>query len=284
MTLALGVASAQGEPKRVLTLLDVIDTAEAQEMRWPVAVAANGSSLAVADAYRPRLLLLQRVGVSWSLQHEVELAAAPAGVARLGGFWVLSLRGIGELRTFGDDGVAGPAIPLPAGFVPGALAAAQADTLLVYDAASSDVVRLSRTGSIGRAVAIDGYVTALAAMGNGGFLAAIADRAALLRFDVNGGLEATWSIPGVGPVPAWPSGIAVDAGGRVLVVDRHGSRVVVLDSQGRWTGLGSRKGWDQGLLLRPSGIARNNSGQVFVADLGNGRVQMFRLLSDTGGS
>ena len=41
MSLTLGVASAQGEPQRVLTLLDVVDTTEDQEMRWPVAVAAS---------------------------------------------------------------------------------------------------------------------------------------------------------------------------------------------------------------------------------------------------
>jgi hypothetical protein len=77
-------------------------------------------------------------------------------------------------------------------------------------------------------------------------------------------------------VPAWPTGLAAEPGGTLLVVDRHVGRVLVLDATGQVAGLGSRQGWEPGLLLFPAGIARLPGGLVLVADEGNGRAQLFR--------
>jgi len=77
-------------------------------------------------------------------------------------------------------------------------------------------------------------------------------------------------------VPAWPTGLAPEPGGNLLVVDRHVGRVLVLDANGQVSGVGSRKGWEPGLLLFPAGLARLPGGLVVVADEGNGRAQLFR--------
>ena len=77
-------------------------------------------------------------------------------------------------------------------------------------------------------------------------------------------------------MPAWPTGLAAEPGGNLLVVDRHAGRVLVLDANGQVAGVGSRKGWEPGLLLFPAGIARLPGGAVVVADEGNGRAQLFR--------
>jgi len=47
--------------------------------------------------------------------------------------------------------------------------------------------------------------------------------------------------------------------------------------------LGSRRGWDPGLLNKPAGLAWIPAGGLLVADLGNGRAQTFRLTSNLPG-
>ncbi|MGB5816714.1 MAG: hypothetical protein WBI27_16100, partial [Thermoanaerobaculia bacterium] len=123
---------------------------------------------------------------------------------------------------------------------------------------------------------IEGAVTALAATAAGGFLAAVAAQGAVLYFDANGELSATWHLPASGKIPAWPVGLAVEPGGDVVVVDRHAGRLLVLDATGRVVGLGSRKGWEPGLLLYPADLVRLPNGHLLVADEGNGRAQVFR--------
>ncbi len=78
------------------------------------------------------------------------------------------------------------------------------------------------------------------------------------------------------PVPAWPTGLVAASGGDVVVVDRHGGRILALDASGRLVGVGSGRGWNPGQLLLPTAIALFPDGRVVVADQGNSRVQIFR--------
>jgi hypothetical protein len=104
----------------------------------------------------------------------------------------------------------------------------------------------------------------------------VAADASVLHFGANGSLEGTWRLPDHEQTPAWPVGLATEPGGTVLVVDRHAGRLLVVDAGGRVAGLGSRRGWEPGLLLFPSGVVRLPGGLVLVADEGNGRAQVFR--------
>ena len=80
------------------------------------------------------------------------------------------------------------------------------------------------------------------------------------------------------PTPAWPVGVLVEDDGEIVIVDRHGGRVQVLETSGRWIGTGSRRGWEPGLLRSPAGLAQLPDGRLVVADQGNGRLQIFRRL------
>ncbi len=66
-------------------------------------------------------------------------------------------------------------------------------------------------------------MTGLAALSNG-FLSTVAEDAVVRRHRADGTVEERWGLPGDGPVPAWPTGLAVDPGGQTWVVDRHGGR------------------------------------------------------------
>lgn len=278
-TLALGavLASAQPLPPRVFAFVEVLEGTDQDELRWPVAVAAaSAEEIVVADAWGPRLLRFRRAGVSWGLAGVVQIPAVPVALAWDGRRYVVALREGRGLVAFEGPELARRALALPRGVVPGALAAYPNGDLLLFDHAGGRALRLGEGSEPSREVPIEGYVTALAPSPSGGFFAAVAAQAMVLRFGANGELDASWTLPPFEKIPAWPVGLAVEPGGTLLVVDRHAGRLLALDANGEPSGLGARKGWEPGLLLQPAAIARLPDGLVAVADGGNGRVQLFR--------
>lgn len=270
-------AAAQPAPERVLSFLESMKGAEGAELRWPVAVAAaSAEDVAVADAFGERLLRFRRVGVSWRLEGTVEMGGTPVALASDGRRYVASLRQGKGLAAFEGPALTRRTLPMPRGVVPGALAAYPDGDLLVYDAAGGRVLRLAGDGTPTTEVSIEGQVTALAVSASGGFFAAVAEKAEVLHFTANGSLASRWALPDFEHVPAWPVGLAAEPGGTLFVVDRHAARLLVLDASGKVVGLGSRRGWEPGLLLSPAGIARLPNGLLLVADQGNGRAQIFR--------
>ncbi len=282
-------AAAQAAAPRLLAFEAVLQGEGEAELRWPVAVAAGSTvEIAVADAYRARLVIFSAtggasaagaIGGGWSAERTIPLGAPPLAMVHDGRRYVVALRGRGELTTIGNVSsvpLRGN-LPLPPGTVPGALAAMPDAGLLVYDAAGGRVLALDDAGRTRAETPAEGHVTALAAA-PGGFYAAFAGEATVRRYAVDGRIVEQWQVPGRAPVPAWPDGIVVDPGGGLLLADRHGDRILALDGAGRLAGVGSGKGWKPGRLLSPAGIARLPDGRLVVADRGNGRVQIFRRL------
>jgi len=270
-------AAAQTRAPRLLSFVESVRGSEDVSLRWPVGVAAaSDEEIVVADAHEPRLLRFGRIGVSWQLDRAVPLGGTPVDLVWDGRRYLASLRNGQGLVGFEGKDLAPRKRPLPRGVVPGSLAALPGGALLVYDEAGARVVRVSGEGALLAEVPVAGQVSALAASATGGFFAAVAVDGAVLRFDASGALDATWSLPPSEGVPAWPSGLAVDPGGDLLVVDRHAGQLLVLDASGQVKGVGARKGWEPGLLLFPAGLARLPGGLVLVADEGNGRAQIFR--------
>ncbi|KPJ77517.1 MAG: hypothetical protein AMJ54_07910 [Deltaproteobacteria bacterium SG8_13] len=77
------------------------------------------------------------------------------------------------------------------------------------------------------------------------------------------------------PYARYPSILTTDAGGRIFLSDRNGSRIVVLSSSGAFLGRLSGRGWKDGLLQYPSQVCISPRGQLTVADTLNNRVQVF---------
>lgn len=276
-----------GRLSPVLALDQAVPGAPDRDVRWPVAVAAGADGeLAVADAYGPRLLILRREGGGWQVERSEELPGPPVALVHDGTGYVAALRGVSGLVAFEGSDLLQRRIALPSGVVPGALAARPGGGLLVYDLAGSRVLPIGREGGVrdaGDGVPVDGRVHALAATSGGGFYAAVGKAGEVRRYDAQGGLEATWTLPAEGPAVPWPAGLAVEPGGDVVAVDRHGHRLVVFATDGSVEGSGGRRGWEPGLLLFPAGVTRLPDGRFAVADQGNGRVQIFRRI-DVGGS
>ncbi|HLF57528.1 MAG TPA: hypothetical protein VI942_11840 [Thermoanaerobaculia bacterium] len=277
------VAPAQVQANRILTSSAVVDGTKEEPLRWPVALAAaSDDEFAVADAWKSRLLVFRRVGASWSLERAIALPATPVAAAHDGRRYLVALRGRDELAVV--DAAAGGGVDrraLPKSVVPGALAALPGGALLVWDAASGRLLEL-RGDEVAVRQTIDETVTALASDGADGYWVAIGEAGEVRRYDRVGRELARWRVPADGPVPAWPAGLAAEVGGRLFVLDRHGHRVVALDSDGRLAGVGSGRGWEPGLLMLPKGLVRLAGGDLLVGDQGNGRVQSFAIVGGIG--
>ena len=73
----------------------------------------------------------------------------------------------------------------------------------------------------------------------------------------------------------FPTSITTDERGRIYLVDRNGSRIIILGQDGSFLGRLSGFGWKEGLLNHPSHMCINEKGDVFIADTSNSRIQIF---------
>ena len=88
----------------------------------------------------------------------------------------------------------------------------------------------------------------------------------VVKFAADGKFLLTWGTKGKGPGQFdLPHGIALDAAGRVFVVDRQNARVQVFD------GGGHSLAWNSPPLVNPQDIAIGTDGTVFVTDIGDER-------------
>ncbi len=77
----------------------------------------------------------------------------------------------------------------------------------------------------------------------------------------------------------FPESLTTDRRGRIYLVDRNGSQIIVLSQEGSFLGRISSMGWKEGLLNYPSQLCINSNGEIFIADTRNSRIQVFALLN-----
>jgi DNA-binding beta-propeller fold protein YncE len=88
------------------------------------------------------------------------------------------------------------------------------------------------------------------------------------------------------PVPHWPdpnvnreNGLGTDRDGNVYLSSFHSSMVHVLRSDGQLFSVFGRPGHSAGEFVGPGGLWIDPGNRLYVADSGNGRVQVFQLKS-----
>jgi peptidylamidoglycolate lyase len=87
----------------------------------------------------------------------------------------------------------------------------------------------------------------------------------VLKFAADGTFLLEWGSNGTGPGQFdLPHGIAVDASGRVFVVDRENARVQVFDRDGRYLAQ-----WNAPDFVNPQDIAIGRDGTAFVTEIGD---------------
>ncbi len=77
---------------------------------------------------------------------------------------------------------------------------------------------------------------------------------------------------------SFPTSVTTDSRGGLYVVDENGAGIVLLGQDGSFLGRQLAMGWNEGLLYYPSQICLNDTGDVFIADRGNSRVQVFSVV------
>lgn len=283
--LAVLTFPALAAPPRVFVWEETIGSGGPGALRQPVAVAASpAGEIGVLDAHENRFLVFSFQAGAWTLVRSVDLPGVPRSIAHDGNAFLISLRGSGGLLSAEGPAYGLRPTSLPAGTLADLVAAVPGGGFLVFDAAGLRVYRLDALRRVVGDVSVGTGITALAATSGGGFVTAVAENAEVRLYDAQGSFNESWTVPGSDPVPAWPVGIVTDPGGGAVVLDRHGARLVALNAAGRLEGVGSRPGWVSGLLRFPAGMAAMADGRIVVADLGNGRVQIFARAEEEDGS
>ncbi len=109
---------------------------------------------------------------------------------------------------------------------------------------------------------------------NGLMYVADAGNRRVVVLDAAGGYVGEWAAPQ--SVAYNGIHLALSQGGLILVTDPEGGRLLGYDSAGRLLQQTGRKGAEPGLLLTPVGVLAGADGRVYVAEVGNQRVQVFR--------
>jgi hypothetical protein len=73
----------------------------------------------------------------------------------------------------------------------------------------------------------------------------------------------------------YPGHLAIGRDGLLYLVDQNGGGIVLLNADGTYRGRQLSLGWSEGQLYYPGQICMNARGELFVADRGNNRVQVF---------
>jgi sugar lactone lactonase YvrE len=159
---------------------------------------------------------------------------------------------------------------------PRGIAADHLGNLYVADSGNSRVQKFSSSGEFAQSFG-DGELKApmgVAVDKAGDIYVTDAERGTLLKFSHHGNLVREWT----GPTTAFygPRDIALGPNDNLYIVDQGRTRVVkfdpVTESFAEW----GTRGAEPGQFLEPTGIDLRG-GEVFVADFGNNRVQVFDL-------
>ncbi|MDQ6418454.1 S-layer homology domain-containing protein [Paenibacillus sp. LHD-117] len=144
-------------------------------------------------------------------------------------------------------------------------------------------------GGSGSALGEFDYPSGLAVDSSGNVYVADTDNHRIQKLTVSTGVWSEWVKSGGGPGSDlgefnYPSGVAVDSSGNVYVADTENHRIQKLTvSTGVWSEWG-KSGGEAGSSLGefdyPSGVAVDSSGNVYVADTENHRIQ--KLTVSTG--
>jgi DNA-binding beta-propeller fold protein YncE len=178
------------------------------------------------------------------------------------------------------------------------IAVDNASNLYVTDSGTNTVQRLDPNGTFvsligghlgGSALGQFTNPGGIAVDGNGTIYVADTGNDRVQRFGPNGTFEGIFGglgFPAFGPLTR-PEGVAVDDANNVYVTDAGNNRVLKYDANGTplaqigglegtgSMGDGSARGAGVGQFDRPTGVAIDRAGNVYVADSGNNRIHRF---------
>jgi sugar lactone lactonase YvrE len=258
-------------------------------MRQPEGVACNDkATVIVGDTGRGRLLryTIEDGAVKPAGEILAPQVAAPIRVQLTSRGDILALDGkerrVARFDAKGEfKGYLRPeGVPEPTSIVPRSVKVDRNDRIHLLDVFSARVLVLDADGKYLRHVPFPrdhGFFSDLAVDGRGTIYLLDSVRAAVHAAGKDA-KEFSLIAKDLRPHLSFPTSIAVDTRGVLYLVDQNGGAIVLVGQDGAFLGRQLAMGWNEGLLYYPSQMCVNDKGQIFIADRGNSRVQVFSIV------
>jgi sugar lactone lactonase YvrE len=279
--------AAEGNRLRFVTAIYLDD--KGGGLRQPEGVACNDrSTLIVGDTGRGRLLryTVEDRNVKPAGEMSAPQLSAPIRVEINSKDEVFALDGKQRriVRFDGKGAFAGylepEGVPAPASIVPRSFKIGRDDAIYVLDVFSARVLVLAPDGKYLRHVPFPkeyGFFSDLA-VDSRGKIYLLDSLRATVHAAAKDAREFSLMAKSLRAHLSFPTSIAVDGRGTLYLVDEHGGGIVLVGQDGAVLGRQLAMGWNEGLVNSPSQVCLNDKGQVFIADRGNSRVQVFSIV------
>ncbi|HUI67043.1 MAG TPA: NHL repeat-containing protein [Nitrospirota bacterium] len=283
--LLLPTPALSAEVVRWIHVASIYADAKQVKINQPEGVACRGNSILVSDTANGRLQ-------PFTLQDDGTIKPGPGAEIKVaypqrvrmnskGDIFVidgkqhkiLRLSATGESKgNFEPEGVPAPETWLPKNF-----AIDTNDNMYILDVFSSRVLVVSPEGKFQRQIALpttNGFFSDLAVDPQGTLF--ILNSVTVTVYSAGPDDKAFSPLTkGLKDYITFPTALTADKQ-FIYVVDQFGSGVVALGKDGSFKGRKLRMGWKEGELHYPSDIYLDEKGDIFIADRGNNRVQMYR--------
>lgn len=283
----LAMLPARGaETAKLRPVLAIHADGEGRGMVEPRGVACDAQSVVVADTANGRILLydVAQGVVSYRAQIAAPQVPVPLALGLLPDGDLLALDGrsrrLARLTRTGEfRGYLEPQGIDPGSFTPYGLAVGRDGRIHVLDIRGARVLVLDPSGAALRSIAFatDARFPSGVAVGGRGDVYVVDSVAR--RVDVARAGDAVFShlTPSLAEDVDFPTAIVVDDEDRLLVLDENGGGVVILARDGSFRGRPLGMGWKEGFLRYPVAACVGARGELFIAERGSNRVQMFLI-------
>lgn len=258
-------------------------------LKQPEGVACNEKSvLVVGDSENSRLLrfIFEEKSLKGGTEIKVPQLSYPIRIQINSKGEIFALdekqRRIIRLSPEGEfKGYVSPeGLPSPSTIVPRSIKIDANDNMFVLDIFTGRVLMLSPDGKYQKQIQFPkdyGFFSDLAIDSRGNIL--LIDCIKAMVFSATKGSNSFSPLTGsLREYLDFPTSITTDNRGTIYIVDENGSGIVILGQDGSYLGRQLSMGWSEGLLYFPSQVCVNEKGEVFIADRGNSRVQIFTLV------
>lgn len=281
-------AAVAAETARLRYVAGIYVDGKGVTLRQPEAVACNDKSMAVVgDTGRGRLVryTVDDREVKPAGEIVAPQVTAPIRVQLSAKDEIFALDGkqrrIARFDTKGEfQGYVQPeGVPEPTTVVPRSFKLDRRDNVYVLDIFSARVLVLDSSGKYQRHVPLPtgyGFVSDVTVDGKGTIYIVDSVNPAVYAA-ASDAKQFTPLGKGLQSHASFPTAIVVDGRGVLYVADQNGAGVVVVGQDGAVLGRQLAMGWTEGLLYYPSQMCLNEKGQMFIADRGNSRVQLFAV-------
>jgi DNA-binding beta-propeller fold protein YncE len=287
--LFLPASSSAGEAARIRHILSVYSDEKGVGFQSPEGIACNEKSLVVVgDTGNDRLyrFTFPERTVKEGREIKIPQLSNPIRVQinSRGEIFVLDgkQRRIARLDSEGafKGYLTAEGLPSPSTFVPRSFKIGRDDRIYILDVFTGRVLVLDPEGKYQKQLEFPkeyGFFSDLAVDAQGTVLMLDSVRAGIVSAAPN----ATGFSPLGGSLKEYmkfPVGLTTDKKGTLYLTDGNGGAIGIVAQDGSFLGKHLSRGWNEGLLSSPTQTCINENGEIFVADRGNNRIQIFTLL------